>query len=89
MRRQLRVAIRSRGEHQHAERGDRGDRGEALLVAELAFVRQLVVDIAKDALERLTEWRNWHAGAEPEFHSFPNEPSGDAMHSSATDETVH
>ena len=65
-----------------------GEYAEALLVAELAFVRQLVVDIAKDALEGLTEWRNWHAGAESEFRWFPNEPSGDAMHSGSTDETV-
>jgi hypothetical protein len=52
-----------------------GEYAEALLVAELNFVRDLVRDIDKDALEGLAEWRSWHAGATSEIRWFPTDPN--------------
>jgi len=52
-----------------------GEYAEALLVTELNFVRDLVRDMDKDALEGLAEWRSWHAGETSDGRWFPTDTS--------------
>lgn len=49
-----------------------GEYAEALLVAELDFVRRLLKEMADDSLPGLAEWRSWHAGADTEIRWFPS-----------------
>jgi DNA-binding PadR family transcriptional regulator len=50
-----------------------GEYGEALLRAELEFVRGLVADIENDKLEGLDEWRSWYESDELPRQWFPTE----------------
>ena len=52
-----------------------GEYAQAMLAAELQFVRDLVRDMDKDALDGLAEWRSWHAGATSEIRWFPSDAS--------------
>ena len=55
-----------------------GEYAEAMLVAELQFVRSLVAEIDKEALGGLAEWRSWHAGALDDVRWFPSDEGDDA-----------